>query len=228
MAEFVFMLTVDDKTVPDARAILDTVHQAGLNFVGFKDIGVPKDELRRLAADIRQRGAKSMLEVVSLTEEDELNSARMALEFEVDYLVGGTRHEAVSAIIAGSGIGYWPYVGTVVDHPAKLKGDESEIVAQAIQAVADGVEGVNLLAYRHVSLDPVALAAAVKRAVAVPVMCAGGVDTLEKVGALVGAGVWGFTIGSAVVRQELVDGDHREQISAVLRTLAKSPATSAV
>ncbi len=91
MSEFILMLTRDDKTVPDPRRILDEIGDSGLHFVGFKDIGLPEEELRALVEDIRGRGQRPVLEVVSLyCGGTKRRSVETGLRLGVDYLIGGT------------------------------------------------------------------------------------------------------------------------------------------
>lgn len=63
--EFIFMLTRNDSTVPDAQARLPEVLAAGVKHIGFKDIGLPLDQLKQLAQAIHAGGATAYLEVVS-------------------------------------------------------------------------------------------------------------------------------------------------------------------
>ena len=77
--DFIFMLTADDRTIPDARQRLADVLAGGARHIGFKDIGLPFEELKGLAADIRSAGGRAYLEVVSLDEESEKRSARAPL-----------------------------------------------------------------------------------------------------------------------------------------------------
>lgn len=86
--EFIFMLTRNDSTVPDAQARLPEVLAAGVKHIGFKDIGLPLDQLKLLARAIHAGGATAYLEVVSLDEDSEMNSARAALALGVDVLMG--------------------------------------------------------------------------------------------------------------------------------------------
>ena len=74
MTEFIFMLTHQDRTVPNAREVYDEVRPTGLHYVGFKDIGLPIPELRALAAAMRSDGREVMLEVVSEDKDEELRS----------------------------------------------------------------------------------------------------------------------------------------------------------
>src|SRR5262249_19617341 len=98
VAEFIFMLTRDDETVTDARAIYESIADSGVRHVGCKDIGLPREELSRLLDNIRANGHTSYLEVVSETDEAELQSARVAAEVGPDYLIGGTLIEPVEQI----------------------------------------------------------------------------------------------------------------------------------
>lgn len=92
--EFIFMLTRNDSTVPDAQARLPEVLAAGVKHIGFKDIGLPLDQLKQLAQAIHAGGATAYLEVVSLDEDSEMNSARAALALGVDVLMGGRGRKA--------------------------------------------------------------------------------------------------------------------------------------
>ena len=63
---FIFMLTANDSTIPDARSRLQEVLAGGARHIGFKDVGLPLAELKVLADEIRSAGGRSYLEVVSL------------------------------------------------------------------------------------------------------------------------------------------------------------------
>lgn len=216
MSEFILMLTRDDRTLPECRSILDEIENTRVRFVGFKDIGVPEDELREIVAQVRRSGRHPVLEVVSLSEEEEIQSIEAALRLEVDYLIGGTRPELGLERLKGSGISYFPYVGDVVGHPARLAGSREEIVDHAMAVQDLGVDGINLLAYRHAD-DGLGVAKAVKEAVDLPLICAGSVDSVERIGELSRLGVWAFTVGGAVVSRSIVpEAGLSEQIEAVL------------
>jgi len=196
--EFIFMLTHSDRTVPNARAVYDEVRECGLRYVGFKDIGLPVDELKALSAAIRADGREVMLEVVSEAEEDELRSVRAALEIGVDWLLGGTHPDAALEILAGTNVRYCPFPGRVIGHPSLLRGSIDEIAGDADRLTTrPGVHGLDLLAYRYDG-DVEALARAVQARAHGPVIAAGSVDSLERIQALARIGVWGFTIGGAI------------------------------
>jgi hypothetical protein len=198
VSEFIFMLTRDDETIGDARAIYASVADSGVTHFGCKDIGLPPTELEELIDEIRADGHTSYLEVVSESEEATLQSARVAAEIRPDYLIGGTLIEPVLEIIDGTGIRFFPYVGQIVGHPCFLRGTIDEIAADAREAEHLGVDGINLLAYRY-DRDVDALVDAVVGATSLPVIAAGSVDSTARIAALSRGGVWGFTVGTAAL-----------------------------
>lgn len=205
MIEFIFMLTRDDKTLPDARAVYAGIADSGLHHVGCKDLGLPKDELQGLMDDIRVNGHTTHLEVVSETPEATLASARAAAEIGPDFLIGGTLIEPVQEILEGTDIRFFPYVGQIVGHPCLLRGSIASIADDARRAEQLGVDGINLLAYRYDG-DVDALVEAVVDATSLPVIAAGSVDSTDRIHALAEHGVWAFTIGTAALDGVIVPG----------------------
>lgn len=194
---FIFMLTNQDRTVADAAERLKDVLAAGITHVGFKDIGLPFDELLLLASAIKAAGATLYLEVVSLDEESERRSAQAAVDLGVDILMGGTRPNVVLPVIAGKNIRYYPFPGKIVGHPSKLEGTIETIVDSARQLTAiEGVSGLDLLAYRFDG-DVEALITSVCEAIEKPVVVAGSIDSPQRMAAVVRSGAAGFTIGTA-------------------------------
>ncbi len=228
MIEFIFMLTRDDQTVPDALQVYGTLRDTDLRYVGFKDIGLPPAQLRELARAMRDDGREVFLEVVSERAEDELRSVQAALDIGVDWLMGGTHPDAALAILDTIGPPgtpgrprYCPFPGRVVGHPSILEGTTDEIAASARELTArPGVDGLDLLAYRWQG-DVPALVRAVVDACSGPVIAAGSVDSAERIDALARAGAWAFTIGGAIFDRRLPAGDSiREQIECALAMAA--------
>jgi putative N-acetylmannosamine-6-phosphate epimerase len=203
--EFIFMLTRDDRTLPDAREVYASIADSGVHHVGCKDVGLPRDELAALMDDIRSNGHTSHLEVVSESDEATLESARVAAEIGPDFLIGGTLIEPVQEVLEGTGIRFFPYVGRIVGHPCLLRGSIGEIADDARRAEQLGVDGINLLAYRYDG-DVDALVEAVVDATSLPVIAAGSVDSPARIQALSERGVWAFTIGTAALDGKLVEG----------------------
>ena len=221
MTEFIFMLTRNDATVPDALAVYDEIRSTGVRYVGFKDIGLPVEELRKLARAIQGDGREVMLEVVSENAADELRSIRAAVDIGVDWVLGGTNPGPALELLTGGGPRYCPFPGRVIGHPSLLRGSIEDIAesARALTAMP-GVHGLDLLAYRHDG-DVPALVAAVVAASSGPVIAAGSVDSLERIETLDRLGVWGFTIGGAIFDGRFPGApSRRAQIEAVLRAIA--------
>lgn len=222
--EFIFMLTRNDATVPDAEAVYETLRDSPLRYVGFKDVGLPAARLRDLAATMRADGREVFLEVVSERAEDEIRSVEAALDIGVDWLLGGTHAGEALAILDRVGPAgspgrprYCPFPGRVVGHPSVLEGTLEEIARSARELTArDGVDGLDLLAYRWDG-DVPALVRAVVASSAGPVIAAGSVDSAERIDALAAAGAWAYTIGGAIFDGRLPAGPSvREQVDCAL------------
>jgi hypothetical protein len=222
VSEFIFMLTRDDQTIADAREVYESVAGVGVEHVGCKDLGLPRDELAALMRDIRANGHTSYLEVVSETEAATLQSARVAAEIKPDYLIGGTLIEPVQEIISGTGIRFFPYVGEIVDHPCLLRGTIDSIVEDARRAQRLGVDGVNLLAYRYDG-DVDELVDGVVGAIVLPTIAAGSVDSAQRIRALSQRGVWAFTVGTAALDGAFAPGAPLSaQLEAILAAARES------
>ena len=198
MSEFIFMLTRNDVTIPNAREMYASIADLGLTHVGCKDVGLPKPELAGLIKDVRSHGHTSYLEVVSESDDSMEASARTAVEVAADYVIGGTAVERIQQVIAGTGMKFFPYIGSIVGHPCLLRGSIHEIVEDAKRVEQLGVDGINLLAYRYDG-DVPQLVRAVAGATSLPLICAGSVDSVERIETLRDLGVWAFTIGTAAL-----------------------------
>ncbi|MGD0564253.1 MAG: 4-hydroxythreonine-4-phosphate dehydrogenase [Roseiarcus sp.] len=222
---FIFMATRRDRTVPQARALIEEALALGVANIGFKDVGLPREALKELARAIEAGGARAFFEVVSLDRDSELASAAAAADFGVDWLLGGVRASEVARIARSAGILYAPFPGTVVGHPSALVGaiEEIEASARAFGAI-EGVAGLDLLAYRH-SGDVAALLRAVVGAVDKPVIVAGSIDHPGRIAMVAASGAAGFTVGSAAI-EGAFPAPAREfaaQIRAIQRAVAAGP-----
>jgi uncharacterized protein related to proFAR isomerase len=222
MSEFIFMLTQHDQTVPNAMSVCREISSSGLRYAGFKDVGLPLEQLKELAKVLHDGGQKVVLEVVNPSKDEELRAADNAAQIGSDYVMGGTHAAEIAKILDGTGIEYFPFPGKVINHPSDLRGSLEEIVRHSQSlATMPGVHGLDLLAYRWDG-DVPQLIRSVVRAVEVPVVIAGSIDRDERIRTVVDAGAWGFTIGSA-----LFDGKYcpecrtlEDKIKQVLRVAA--------
>ena len=193
------MLTRNDQTVTDCLDVFEIIKNTGLKHVGFKDIGVSKDTLKKLNKNIKNAGMTSYLEVVSTSNEACLESAKAAKEVGIDRLMGGTNASEILKIIKNEKIEYYPFPGRPEGHPTKLGGTPEEVEKHCKDFISMGCAGVDLLAYRATESDPIELAKAAKKGLGDSglLICAGSVDTPEKIKKLCDAGTDLFTIGSA-------------------------------
>jgi len=199
MSEFIFMLTQNDRTVENAREVLEQVKSTGLRHIGFKDVGATAAKQRELTEAAHSAGLTVYLEVVSIDKVDEMASIDAAVAAGVDWIVGGKFADDAVKKLVGTGIKFAPFPGRIVGHPSALEGTIDEIAAHAAELTSiPGVSGVDLLAYRHATVDPLELTAAVVRAAKGPVIAAGSVTSLSQITGLAKAGAWGFTIGGAI------------------------------
>ncbi len=197
--DFIFMLTRHDQTVKDCLEVLESIESVALTHMGFKDVGVDVATLKELNRRIKQRGATSYMEVVSTSREACLRSARAAVEIGVDRLLGGTDVTQVMKILAGTGIGYYPFPGIPIGHPTRLGGTRELVSQHCRNYLEAGCAGVDLLAYRATEADPIDLVRAARDALPeAGLIVAGSVDSPDRIRALAEAGADAFTIGSAV------------------------------
>ena len=228
MAEFIFMLTHHDATVPDALDVYERIRATRLRHAGFKDVGASPETLGELCRRMHADGRTVYLEVVSVSADDELRSIRAAREIGVDVVMGGTHVEAALPLLEGSGLRYYPFPGRIVGHPSILEGTIAEIAASAAEITSrEGVHGLDLLAYRHVEpVEPII--EAVVAASHGPVVVAGSIDSAERIAAVTRLGAWGFTIGGAIFENVLPAGPCLvDQIEWVLRTAQESESAAA-
>ncbi len=195
--DFIFMFTRDDQTVEDCLEVIDLVTQTGVKHMGFKDVGVDRETLMALGRRIKDAGGTSYMEVVSTTPESCLTSARTAVEIGVDRLLGGTDVEPMLAVTKGTGIAYFPFPGRPEGHPTRLGGSAADVAADCRRMEAMGCAGVDLLAYRAVDDEPMALVRAAREALKGELIIAGSIESPARIRGLADAGVDAFTIGTA-------------------------------
>ena len=151
-------------------------------------------------------------------------SLEAAVPIGVDWVLGGTHPEVGTEILAGADVRYCPFPGTVGGHPSVLEGTIEDIADDTRRlTTTSGIDGVDLLAYRHATADIEALTRAVVSASEGPVIAAGSVVSSDQIDMLADAGAWGFTIGSAIFDGKLPGApDVAAQVSDVLKVAATS------
>jgi hypothetical protein len=196
--DFIFMLTTNDQTVGNALVAAQEAIAVGVTHIGFKDVGVSLPVLKEVSQVLQDAQVTSYLEVVSLDAKSEQRSAEMALELQVDYLLGGTRPELIAPIVKDHPLKYYPFPGKVEGHPSRLMGTITEIAGHARElSKLEGVDGLDLLAYRFAG-DVPRLIQRVNQASVKPLIVAGSICDQERIEVIKKAKVQGFTVGTAV------------------------------
>lgn len=220
--EFILMLTHHDQTVKDALMIFRECKDAPVLHWGFKDIGLPSDEMSALVREMKAAGKTTYLEVVTLSEEEGLRGARIAADAGFDVLMGTVFFDSILEFLGGKPIKYYPFPGHIYSHPSILDGTIEEIVAHAQLLESKGVQGMDLLSYRYVG-DAPQLLREVVRATSVPIVSAGSIDSYKRLAEVWQAGAWGFTIGSALFEKKFIpDGSFLDNTLAVCNWLEKT------
>jgi len=217
MTQAIIMLTRNDLTVPDALEVFHEIKDTGVSNIGFKDIGLSREKYSSLVSTLKEEHMHTYFEIVSSDRQGTIQSAKVAEELGVEYLIGGKYYKEVHQIAATSDIHYYPYVGKIVGHPCVLEGSIEEIIAEAREYEHVGADGLNLLAYRYRG-DIKTLMRRMQSAVNMPMIIAGSVDSILKIRFLVQSNISAFTIGTALFEKSLLPkGSLRDQVQAVLR-----------
>lgn len=212
--ELIVMLTHNDVTVGNAAEIFEACKDSKANFWGFKEVGLPIEEMKALYARMKECGKTTFLEVVAYTEEECLEGAKMGVACGVDYLLGTLYFDSINDYCKANGMKYLPFVGKITGRPSVLGGTEEEIIAEAEGLLAKGVAGFDLLGYRYVG-DAVKLNRDFVAAVKAPVVLAGSVNGYKRLDEVKAANSWAFTIGGAFFENKF-DGTFAEQIDKVV------------
>jgi len=217
--ELIVMLTHQDETVPDALELFERTKDYPITHWGFKDVGLPPKEMQAVGKAMKDAGKITFLEVVSLSEEEGLRGARLAVDAGFDVLMGTVFYPSISEYLKDKPIRYYPFPGRVHGHPSILDGAIEEVVAHACELEACGAHGLDLLTYRYKG-DAPRLLGQVVQSTQIPVISAGSIASFERIAEVQDAGAWGFTIGSAFFEKKFVpDGSFEENVRAVCNWL---------
>ncbi len=72
--ELIVMLTHNDVTVSNALQLFEQSKELPVGHWGFKDVGLPPEQMKELVRRMKDAGKVTCLEVVSLSEEDRRRS----------------------------------------------------------------------------------------------------------------------------------------------------------
>ena len=219
--ELIVMLTYNDKTVEDALELFNRMRDTPVTHWGFKDVGLPPEEMKKVVDSMNAAGKTTYLEVVSLTEEEGLAGAKLAAECGFNILMGTVFFDSINDYLKAKPVKYYPFPGHVHSHPSILEGTIAEIVQHARDMQAKGVDGMDLLTYRYTGDAPKLLREVVK-ATGVPLVSAGSIDSFDRIAEVRDTGAWGFTIGTAFFEKKFIpNGSFDQNMMAVWDWLQK-------
>jgi hypothetical protein len=217
--EFILMLTYNDETVTNASTIFKDCKDLPVSHWGFKDVGLPPAKMKELFNEMKKAGKTTYLEVVSLTEEEGLKGAKLAVESGCDVLMGTVFFDSILNYLHDKPIKYYPFPGHITGHPSILEGTIAEIVAHAKFLESKGVQGLDLLTYRYKGDAPLLLKKVVDE-VSIPIVSAGSIESIQRILEVKKTGAWGFTIGSALFDKKFSStGSFAENIQVVTNWL---------
>ena len=213
------MLTHHDQTVPQALELFERTKDYPITHWGFKDVGLPPKEMQKIATAMKDAGKITFLEVVSLSEEEGLRGAHLAVEVGFDILMGTVFYPSIGEYLKDKPVRYYPFPGNVHSHPSILDGTIDDIVAHASKLEGYGVHGLDLLTYRY-NGEASRLLRQVVEATNIPIVSAGSIASFERINEVWDSGAWGFTIGSAFFDKKFVpDGSFEQNVLAVCNWL---------
>jgi len=212
--ELIVMLTHNDRTVKNAFEVFESCKNSKAKFWGFKEEGIPLNEMKRLYAYMKACGKTTLLEVVAYTEEECLNGAKMAVECGVDILMGTLYFDSINVYCKEHNLKYMPFVGKITGRPSILEGTVEGIIEEANALLKKGIYGIDLLGYRYTG-DAVDLNKRFVAGVDAPVCLAGSVNNYQRLDEVKDADSWSYTIGSAFFENKF-DGTFAEQIDKVV------------
>jgi hypothetical protein len=120
--EFILMITYNDKTVQDALKVFEECKDAPVIHWGFKDVGLPHEEMKTLVHRMKDAGKTTYLEVVSLSEEEGLRGAEIAVDAGFDILMGTVFFDSILEYLKDKPIKYYPFPGHIYSHPSLMDG----------------------------------------------------------------------------------------------------------
>jgi hypothetical protein len=215
--KLIVMLTYNDVTVQNAREVFESCRDLPVKNWGFKDVGLPPEEMKALCTLMKGSGKTTFLEVVTYTEAECMRGAKLAVECGFDHLMGTIFYPSVNDYIKTTNLKYMPFVGEVSESPSILKGTAAGMLDQEAAYKEAGAFGTDLLGYRYVDGDPEAPSSEFLFKCRLPCVLAGSIGSEERLDTVRRMNPWGFTMGSALIGKNFVkDGTFRENLEHVV------------
>ena len=214
--KLIVMLTNNDETVENANEIFESCKDLEVEYWGFKDVGLPIVEMKKLVKSMKEAHKKTILEVISLTEKEGMEGAKLAVECGFDYLMGTVFYEEIANYLIDKHPKYFPFCGKVHGHPSILDGSVEEIIDHAKDILKKGADGVDILAYRYIEDADKRLIKDFLKQIKKPVVLAGSINDWNRLEKVLNYKPWGFTIGTAFFNNKFgANMTFREQVTTV-------------
>ncbi len=194
--QLIVMLTYNDKTVLNARAVFEECKNSRAPMWGMKEMGLPVGKTAELFASMKACGKTTVLEVVEYEKEECLKSLEIVKKCKCDILMGTCYYDEINDFCKSNSIKYMPYVGTIHGRPSVLTGEIDDIIQEAKDCLKKGVYGIDLLCYRY-DKNPDELYEKCIHSIDGPVCIAGDINSYDRLNTIIANPPWGFTVGSA-------------------------------
>lgn len=220
LEKIIVMLTHQDKTVFNAAELFEGCKDLPVVNWGFKDVGMPPEQMKVLARNMKKAGKTTFLEVVSYSEDECLRGAKLAVECGFDFLLGTIFYDNVFKFIQQQGIKYCPFVGRVSASPSILEGTLEQALEQEAEYAEKGVFGIDLLGYRYVDGDAQQFSAQYIKKAKLPTVLAGSIGSEKRLEIVRVMDPWRFTMGSALFEGNFIKGgSFRSNLEQVIKIL---------
>ena len=217
-SQAIIMLTYNDKTVTNAMETFESCKDLPIQFWGFKDVGLPETAMKKLVDDMKKAGKTTFLEVVSYSEEECMAGAKIAVEMGFDHLMGTVYHKSVFEYLKTQDIKFLPFCGKVYGSPSVLEGTIDDVIKDAKDLLDKGVDGIDLLAFRH--KEGAKLAEEYCKRIEEPVVIAGSINSSERIEFINRINPWAFTMGTALFNKNFKPGESfRKNLEAVIQCM---------
>lgn len=215
--QLIVMLTHNDKTIDNAWQVFDGCKHSQAQFFGMKDGTFSTSQMKTIFDYMKQYNKTTVLEVVQYDEAESLAGAKLAVECQVDILMGTCFFDSVNEYCQAHQLKYMPFVGEIYDRPSILTGTVESMLAQIDAYQQKGVHGIDLLGYRYVGNAELLNETLVTQS-RLPIVIAGSIDSTQKLDEMKRISPFAFTIGSAFFEHKFGD-DLTEQINFVCEYL---------
>lgn len=142
--QLIVMLTYHDHTVVNVPEIFEACKRSRAQYWGFKEDGLPLEQMKELFCAMKACGKNTVLEVVAYTETECLRGARIAVECGCDSLMGTLFYDSDNDYCKEHGLKNMPFVGCISQRPSVLEGSTEEMIREAETYLREGVYGIDL------------------------------------------------------------------------------------